>query len=42
MFKSLCRKFYWDDLDALYFGGYALWNYLNLLKNLLKKTALLS
>jgi len=30
MFKRLRRKFYWDDLDALYFGGYALWNYLNL------------
>ncbi len=30
MFKSLRRKFYWDNLDALYFGGYALWNYLNL------------
>ena len=30
MFKGLRRKFYWDDLDALYFGGYALWNYLNL------------
>jgi len=30
MFKGLRRKFYWDNLDALYFGGYALWNYLNL------------
>lgn len=29
-FQRLNRKFYWDDLDVLYFGGYALWNYLNL------------
>jgi hypothetical protein len=30
MFKSLRRKFYWDNRDALYFGGDAPWNYLNL------------
>ena len=24
------RTLWWDDLDALYFGGYALWNYLTL------------
>jgi hypothetical protein len=29
-FRQLRRKFFWDRLDALYFGGYALWNYLNL------------
>ena len=29
-FNKLRRKLYWDDLDVLYFGGYALWNYLNL------------
>lgn len=29
-FKSLRRNVYWDTLDTLYFGGYALWNYLNL------------
>ena len=23
------RNFWWDSLDALYFGGYALWGYLN-------------
>ncbi len=27
-FSSFRRKFYWDDLDCLYFGAYALWNYL--------------
>jgi hypothetical protein len=26
-FNSLRHKFYWDNLDALYFGGYAIWNY---------------
>lgn len=27
-FKSLRRGLYWDDLDFIYFGGYAEWNYL--------------
>jgi hypothetical protein len=27
-FGQLRRMFFWDSLDALYFGGYALWNYL--------------
>ncbi len=27
-FKSLRRSFFWDQLDLLYFSGYALWNYL--------------
>jgi hypothetical protein len=27
-FRSLRRQFYWDDLDFIYFGGYATWNYL--------------
>jgi hypothetical protein len=26
-FSSSRHKFYWDNLDALYFGGYAIWNY---------------
>ena len=26
-FSNLRHKFYWDHLDALYFGGYAIWNY---------------
>jgi hypothetical protein len=26
-FNSLRHKFYWDNLDALYFGGYAILNY---------------
>jgi len=26
-FKTFRHKFYWDHLDALYFGGYAIWNY---------------
>ena len=26
-FDSWRHKFYWDNLDALYFGGYAIWNY---------------
>ncbi len=26
-FSNFRHKFYWDDLDALYFGGYAIWNY---------------
>ena len=27
-FPGLRRRFRWDDLDFLYFSGYALWNYL--------------
>lgn len=27
-FNSLRRLLWWDDLDLLYFAGYALWNYL--------------
>lgn len=27
-FPSLRRSFIWDALDVLYFGGYAMWNYL--------------
>ncbi len=27
-FKSLSRLLSWDDLDFVYFGGYATWNYL--------------
>jgi hypothetical protein len=27
-FRGLRRLFFWDDLDFLYFGGYATWNYL--------------
>jgi hypothetical protein len=26
--RSLRRNFWWDDLDLLYFAGYALWNYM--------------
>jgi hypothetical protein len=26
-FNTFRHKFYWDNLDALYFGGYAIWNY---------------
>jgi hypothetical protein len=26
-FAGLRRKLWWDDLDALHFAGYALWNY---------------
>jgi hypothetical protein len=26
-FSGLRRKLWWDPLDALYFAGYALWNY---------------
>jgi hypothetical protein len=26
--KSLRRQLYWDELDFIYFGGYATWNYL--------------
>ncbi|MBP1700155.1 MAG: hypothetical protein H6Q41_5343 [Deltaproteobacteria bacterium] len=26
-FNNFRHKFYWDNLDALYFGGYAIWNY---------------
>jgi len=28
-FKTFRRTFYWDDLDLLYFAGYACWNYFN-------------
>ena len=28
-FKNIRRNFWWDDLDLLYFCGYAIWNYLN-------------
>ena len=27
-FRGLRRQFWWDDLDFLYFAGYATWNYL--------------
>jgi hypothetical protein len=27
-FSNLRRQLYWDDLDFIYFGGYATWNYL--------------
>jgi hypothetical protein len=27
-FRGLRRQFAWDDLDFIYFGGYATWNYL--------------
>ena len=27
-FPSPRRHLFWDDLDVLYFGGYAMWNYL--------------
>ena len=27
-FRGLRRQFIWDDLDFIYFGGYATWNYL--------------
>ena len=27
-FRSLRRQLYWDVLDFVYFGGYAIWNYL--------------
>jgi hypothetical protein len=27
-FRGLRRQFVWDDLDFIYFGGYATWNYL--------------
>jgi hypothetical protein len=29
-FSKFRRKIFWDRLDVLYFGGYALWNYLTL------------
>lgn len=29
-FSYLQKTFYWNDLDLLYFAGYALWNYINL------------
>ena len=29
-FKNLDHMFIWDHLDTLYFGGYAIWNYMNL------------
>ena len=28
-FRDLRHNLWWDDLDALYFAGYAIWNYLN-------------
>jgi hypothetical protein len=28
-FGSFRRNIWWDDLDLMYFGGYALWGYLN-------------
>jgi hypothetical protein len=28
VFQGLRRQFAWDDLDFIYFGGYATWNYL--------------
>lgn len=27
-FRGLRRQFWWDELDFIYFGGYATWNYL--------------
>jgi len=27
-FRSIRRQLFWDDLDFVYFGGYATWNYL--------------
>jgi hypothetical protein len=27
-FRKIRRQFFWDDLDFIYFGGYATWNYL--------------
>jgi hypothetical protein len=27
-FQGIRRKLWWDDLDFIYFGGYAIWNYL--------------
>jgi hypothetical protein len=27
--RSLRRNFWWDNLDLLYFAGYALWNYMS-------------
>ncbi|MEZ4550877.1 MAG: hypothetical protein R2874_10480 [Desulfobacterales bacterium] len=27
-FRGLRRQFFWDELDFIYFGGYATWNYL--------------
>jgi hypothetical protein len=29
LFRKFGRNLRWDDLDLLYFGGYALWGYLN-------------
>lgn len=29
-FADLRHMFIWDPIDALYFGGYAIWNYMNL------------
>jgi hypothetical protein len=29
LFRRLRRQFRWDDLDLLYFSGYALWNYVS-------------
>jgi len=27
-FRGIRRQFFWDELDFIYFGGYATWNYL--------------
>lgn len=35
-FFGLRRRIWWDDLDALYFCGYALWNYLSFPRLLLR------
>jgi hypothetical protein len=29
-FRHIRRQLYWDDLDFVYFGGYATWNYLTM------------
>lgn len=29
VFSDFRHKFWWDDLDLLYFAGYAIWNYLS-------------
>lgn len=29
LFRTLRRQFRWDDLDLLYFAGYAMWNYIS-------------
>ncbi len=40
-FKSPRHKIYWDNLDALYFGGYAIWNYFSAPFLLLQKDFLI-